>query len=136
MSKAPVFSIVRGMRNRRQTIESLRRLADRPGTKAEGETARRLLEAMTAGMPQPKPFNLSEFPRGTEIWYAYWCYWNKHGVIVGREPKTYSGQTWLRIKFDHLKNPIRVPVTSGKGCHISKRPFTAEETEFLHNSWV
>jgi hypothetical protein len=25
------------MRNRRQTIESLRRLAERPGTKAEGE---------------------------------------------------------------------------------------------------
>jgi hypothetical protein len=124
------------MRNRRQTIESLRRLAERPGTKAEGETARRLLEAMTAGMPQPKPFNLSEFPRGTEIWYAYWCYWNCRGTVRTKPPKMIQGKWWMLIKFDHLKQARWVPVTSGKGCHISKRPFTAEETEFLHNPWV
>jgi hypothetical protein len=41
----------------------------------------------------------------------------------------------LRIKFDHLKTPLRVPVTSAKGCHIAKQPFSPEEAEYLYNYW-
>ena len=124
------------MRNRRQTIESLRRLAARPGPTAEGETAQRLLEKMAGNGPVPKPFNLADFPRGTRIWYAYWCFRNVPGTIIGREAKIFEGRVWLRIKFDHLKTPMRVPVTSGKGCHIAKHPFSEQETEYLDNPWI
>ena len=36
------------MRNKQKTIESLRRLAERPGSPNEGEIARRLLEQLGA----------------------------------------------------------------------------------------
>lgn len=39
------------MRNRTKTIEALRRLAERPGTPQEGETARRLLERIEEAKP-------------------------------------------------------------------------------------
>ena len=40
------------MRNRTKTIEALRRLAERPGTPQEGETARRILDRIE----EPKSF--------------------------------------------------------------------------------
>ena len=42
------------MRDRQKTIEALRRLAERPGSPAEGETARRKLRELEAQMP-PAP---------------------------------------------------------------------------------
>jgi hypothetical protein len=123
------------MRNRRKTIESLRRLAERPGTKAEGETAKRLLESMTAGMPQPKPLNLADFPRGTEIWYAYWCYSNCRGTVRTKPPKIIQGRWWMLVKFDHLKQARWVPVESRKGCHISKTPFSPEQADYLYHTY-
>jgi hypothetical protein len=43
------------MRDRAKTIESLRRLAERPGTPQEGETARRKLREMEADMKSSVP---------------------------------------------------------------------------------
>ena len=124
------------MRNRRQTIESLRRLAERPGTKAEGETARKLLEKMLGNHPQPKQFNAAEFPRGTAVFYNYWAYpQNDPCVIVGKEPKIIHGRVWLRMRFTHLKEPRRVPVTSQKGCHISKTPLEPREADYFYHYW-
>lgn len=127
------------MRNRRRTIESLRRLAERPGTPAEGETARRMLEKL-GGKISPRPgeriFTLSEFPRGTRIWYAYWSYDNAPGRIECSGPKAIEGKLWMRIKFDYLKNPRWVPVTSPLGCHLSTAPFEGEEAQALyHMDW-
>jgi hypothetical protein len=123
------------MRNRRKTIESLKRLAERPGTPSEGRVARAMLERMTAkGAPIPKPFNLAEFSRGTSVFYNYWAYpENDPCVIVGRKPKIVDGETWLRMRFDRLKQPRYVPVTSAKGSHISKAPLSAADAEYLYN---
>jgi hypothetical protein len=120
------------MRNRRKTIESLERLADRPGTKSEGEVARKMLERMRGSTKAPKPFNNADFPRGSIVWYNYWCYRNERGVIVGRDPKTIQGEAWVRIKFDRSKNACRVPVTSRFGCHLSLTPLGSEESEYLY----
>jgi hypothetical protein len=120
------------MRNRRQTIASLRRLANRPGTIEEGKTAQRLLDRMAANTPQPKPFNSAAFPRGSKVYYNYWAYpFNDPCMIVGKEAKTYNGQIWLRMSFTHLKHPRRVPVTSAKGCHISTAPLSPAECQYM-----
>jgi hypothetical protein len=123
------------MRNRRRTIESLRRLVERPGTAAEGATARALLERMEGFVRPRRLFTEAEFPRFTKIYYNRWAYGrNESGVIVGKKPKQVQGQTWVRIKFDHLKSPRSVPVTSAKrGCHISKEPLSADESDYLKN---
>lgn len=120
------------MRDRRKTIESLRRLAERPGTPHEGETAQRMLDQMLGKNPKGQKFQEENFPQMTEIWYAYWCYRNQHGYIASKEPKTIRGETWVRIKFDHLKQARWVPVTSDFGCHLSITPFSEEETEYLY----
>ena len=120
------------MRNRRRTIESLQRLADRPGTPAEGRTARKLLDKMVGKFPSFRPFDALEFPRGTKVFYNYWAYpFNDRCVIVGREPKTIGGQIWISMRFEHLKQPRSVPITSSKGCHISKEPLSADDAEYL-----
>lgn len=122
------------MRNRHKTIESLRRLAERPGTPEEGKTARRLLEKMVGTLPGNRPFNADEFPLLAEVWYAYWCYRNEHGYIAAKQPKIAQGQTWMRIKFDHLKQPRWVPITStGCGCHLSRTPFSEQNAEWLYH---
>jgi hypothetical protein len=126
-------------RDRRKTIASLRRLAERPGTPAEGELARRLLEKMsTAPKRTVKPFLAAEFPRGTAVFYNYWAYReNDPCQIVGKEPKVAEGQTWLRMKFDSLKQPRWVPVTSAMGCHISRTPLSTQESEFMcRTGWI
>jgi hypothetical protein len=123
------------VRNRRQTIESLRRLAERPGTIHEGKVAKAMLERM-AKSPVPKQFNASEFPRGAAVFYNYWAYsQNAPCVIVGKEPQTIEGRIWLRMRFAHLKQPRRVPVTSAKGCHISKTPMSRSDAEELYYAW-
>ena len=120
------------MRNRHKTIESLQRLADRPGTRHEGETARKLLGQMVGNLPILKPFDPTEFPRGTKVFYNYWAYpFNCPAAIVGKETKLIQGETWIRMKFDHLKQARRVPVTSAKGCHISKDRISADDAEYL-----
>lgn len=82
----------------------------------------------------PNPFNHAEFQRGTKVFYNYWAYpQNDPCVIVGKEPKVIQGETWLRMRFVHLKQPRRVPVTSVKGCHISKVPLSSEEAEYLYH---
>jgi hypothetical protein len=43
------------LRDKRRTIEALRRLAERPGTPQEGETARRKLREMEADMASKVP---------------------------------------------------------------------------------
>ena len=123
------------MRNRRQTIESLRRLAQRPGTKHEGETARRLLERMLGHRAILfRPFSATEFPKGTTVYYNRWAYEkNDPCIIVGKQPKVIQGQTWMRVKFQRLKQPRWVPVTSEKGSHISKTPLPLREAEYLYN---
>lgn len=124
------------MRNRRKTIESLRRLAERPGTPAEGRTARALLEKMVGNVPVPTPFNVAEFPTGTAVFYNYWAYpINDPCIIVGREPRIIQGRTWLRMRFTHLKQPRRVPVTSEKGCHISKAPLSDADADAMYHYW-
>ena len=122
------------MRNRRKTIESLKRLAERPGTPSEGKVARALLERMVERTPTVKPFNAAEFPPGTAVFYNRWAYpVNDPCVIVGRKPKIVEGETWLRMRFTHLKQPRSVPVTSAKGCHISKTPLTPEDADQLYH---
>ncbi|MGA9884443.1 MAG: hypothetical protein WBQ34_12055 [Candidatus Acidiferrales bacterium] len=124
------------MRNRRRTIESLRRLAERPGTKAEGETAQKLLDQMLGNGPRPKPFDASKFPPGTRIFYNRWAYeFNQPGTVRTRGPKIIQGETWLLIKFDRLKNATWVPVTSRKGCHISTHPLPDAECDYLYHEW-
>jgi hypothetical protein len=123
------------MRNRRRTIESLQRLAERPGTPAEGETARLLLKRMEGFVRPRRLFIEAEFPRFTKIYYNYWAHaWNQEGVIVGKKPKEIQGEIWIRIQFNYLKNPRLVPVTSSKhGCHISKTPISKQESDELKN---
>lgn len=126
------------MRNRRKTIESLRRLAERPGTVAEGETAQRLLDRMRGSVSISTRFDAGKFPRFTPIYYNYWAYPpNAPGTVVGRAPKEVQGRMWLRIKFAYLKNPRAVPVTSAHGCHISTAPLRPDEAEYLaKDAWL
>lgn len=127
------------MRDRKKTIESLRRLAERPGTPEEGDTAAALLGRLIANEPPPfsmPQFSASAFPKGTRIFYNYWAYKaNAPGTIFGRNPKTVNGEVWLTVKFDHLKNPRSVPVTSNKGCHLSTEPLGAYESDQLIHYW-
>lgn len=55
------------MRDKQKTIESLRRLAERPGTPQEGETARRMLKKMEAAPPLPSPAIAGRIP-GNKYW--------------------------------------------------------------------
>lgn len=119
------------MRNRAKTLASLRRLAERPGTKHEGDTARRMLERM--GEWQGRAFDPAAFPPKTEVYYCYWCYRNERGIVRKPAPKKLQGQWWMLIKFDSLKSPRWVPVTSKLGCHIALRPFKGEEAEILYH---
>jgi hypothetical protein len=121
------------MRNKSQTIESLRRLAERPGSPNEGEVARRLLEKLGAKFWNPRPFDPSMFPAGTVVFYCYWCYKNDRGVIRTKPPKRIQGQWWMLIKFDRLKQARWVPVTSDLGCHLSLTPFEGKEAETLYH---
>ena len=129
------------MRNRHKTIESLRRLAERPGTKHEGEVARQILERMEGNTPLPKvfPFNGSDYPVGTEVFYNYWAYPKNDpcAVTKGRDGayKVIGNQTWMRLKFDHLKSARWVPVTSVKGSHISRTPLSNEDAQYMHYPW-
>jgi hypothetical protein len=126
-------------RNRRRTIESLKRLAERPGTPAEGETARRLLEKMGENISPPyigRVFTIANFPRGTRVFYQYWAYENATGAIACDLSKVIQGQIWMRIKFDHLKQARWVPVTSKRGCHLAQKPFHGDEAILLENLWV
>src|SRR6185437_9694615 len=119
-------------RNRHRTIESLRRLADRPGTVAEGEAARKLLEKLGPNEWVPKPFDAVLFPAGTTVFYCYWAYDNQRGVVCKQPPKMQRGNWWMRIKFDRLKQPRWVPVTSIVGCHIGLQPFQGREQKILY----
>lgn len=126
-------------RNHSKTIASLERLAERPGTPEEGATARRLLEKMRGNRPSPptpNEYDFKEFPRFTRIYYNYWAYAaNCPGEIVGKTATIERGIIWVRIKFDHLKHPSRVPVTSRKGCHLSLTPLEPERAMWLQRSW-
>jgi len=120
------------MRDRKRTIEALRRLAERPGTPQEGETARKLLAQLGAVEWTRRPFDAAMFPRGTRVFYCYWCYRNDPAVIVQNVVKHIGGATWMCLKFDRLKKSRWVPVTSELGCHISLEPFTGNEAETLY----
>ena len=91
------------MRDRSQTIAALRRLAERPGTPAEGETARRLLEAMGGISWVPHPFDPAMFPAGTRTFYCYWCYRNT--PVEGSEEETLYRRNidWVQMQRDFLK---------------------------------
>lgn len=120
------------MRDRAKTIAGLRAMAERPGSPNEGEIAKRLLAQLGVKPWNPRVFNPSVFPRGTVIFYCYWCYGNDRGVIACDAPKSERGQWWMRIKFDRLKQARWVPVTSLLGCHIDVFPFTGNEAETLY----
>ena len=119
-------------RDRSKTIESLRRLAERPGTPAEGEVARRLLEQMGVIHWTVRPYDLSVFKTGMRIYYCYWCYENSPATVCKQPPKMIQGNWWMRFKFDHLKQPRWVPVTSPLGCHIGFEPFTGDYAETMY----
>jgi hypothetical protein len=120
------------MRNKQKTIESLRRLAERPGSPNEGEIARALLEQLGAKFWKARPFAPSLFPPGTVVYYCYWCYRNDRGVVRTKPPKVIQNQWWMLIKFDRLKQARWVPVTSELGCHLSLTPFEGNEQETLY----
>ena len=125
------------VRNRRRTIAALRRLAERPGTPHEGIVAKIMLERMAGNSPQPKPFRLADFPLGTAVFYNYWAYPQNDPctIAAGRRGvlhQTCAGQTWMRLRFNHLKQPRWVPVTSVKGSHISKEPLSEADAKYLH----
>jgi hypothetical protein len=126
------------MRNRRQTIEALRRLAERPGTKHEGETARRMLAKMIGNAPQAKPFRIEDFPNRVTVYYNYWGYPENDPCVVCHGKRDIAsqfidGNTWMRLRFTHLKQPRWVPVTSAKGCHISKHPLSPKDSDYMNN---
>ena len=122
------------MRNRAQTLESLKRLADRPGTVEEGRTAKRLLERMKVHAPACRPFNLTVFPRGAKAYYNYWAYsTNEPCTVACDQYRTVEGRIWMRLKFDSLKSPRWVPVTSAKGCHLSIAPLSARDSDYLYH---
>jgi hypothetical protein len=84
------------MKDRQKTIESLRRLAERPGTPAEGENARRILKKLEAQQPPapqniPRPTvesvdafrsNYDNFDRDVAEFFA------RSGYVPRRAPKT------------------------------------------------
>jgi len=119
-------------RDRAATIQALRRLAERPGTPEEGETARSLLKQFGGVTWVPLPFNPSDFPPGTVVFYCYWCYRNDRAVVCKQSPKWQRGGWWMRLRFDRLKQPRWVPVTSTLGCHLGKEPFTGNVEETLY----
>lgn len=123
------------MRNRSKTIEALRRLAERPGTPEEGDTARLFLEKLSGKKRAwiPHPLNPAMFPPGTRIYYCYWCYENDAGTVRAKPAKMIEGQWWMLIKFDRLKTPRWVPVTSKLGCHVALEPFEGFEKETLYH---
>ena len=120
------------MRDRSKTIAGLRAMAERPGSPNEGEIAKRLLAQLGVKPWNPRVFNPSIFPRGTVVHYCYWCYENDRGVIACDAPRSQRGQWSMRIKFDRLKQPRWVPVTSPLGCHIDVFPFTGNEAMTLY----
>lgn len=124
------------MRDRSRTIAALRALAERPGTPEEGETARRMLAIFGGKEWIPRPFNVSEWPAGTRLFYCYWCYDNDAGTVRTKPPKFIQGQWWMLIKFDRLKTARWVPVTSELGCHIATSPFSGDEQESLYRGDV
>lgn len=120
------------MRDRQKTIQALRRLAERPGTPEEGQTARRLLAQFGALEWIVTPFDYAKFPKGTRVFYCYWCYRNRAATIVQSGLKHFGGETWMCLKFDHLKQSRWVPVTSPLGCHIADEPFDGDVAETLY----
>jgi hypothetical protein len=95
-----------------------------------------MLDRMAANVPTPKPFVQSDFPRGTAVFYNRWAYpQNDPCIVVGKQAKIIQGETWVRMRFTHLKQPRRVPVTSAKGCHISKTPLSPADAEYLYHEW-
>lgn len=119
------------MKNRR-TIEALKRLAERPGTPAEGEVARAMLEKL--GVRHVKDFDPAEWPEGKRVFYNYWAYFNEAGAVCKQPHKIQRGQIWLRIKFDRLKQARWVPVSSEHyGCHLTEQPMTREESKDTWN---
>jgi len=121
------------MRNKRATAASLRRLAERPGTPAEGETARRLLAKFAPKEWVGRPFAAADFPKGARVFYCYWCYRNDPAIVVTHNVKHIGGATWMCLKFDRLKNSRWVPVTSSLGCHLALAPFEGDEAEILYH---
>jgi hypothetical protein len=112
--------------SRSSKIEALRRLAERPGTEAEGLVAKAMLEKL--GAKPWRPFNAADWPAGKRLIYNYWAYDNESGTMMKQPPKMIQGQWWMRIKFDRLKEPRWVPVTSDHyGCHLMTEELTHEQ---------
>jgi hypothetical protein len=121
-------------------IEALQRLADNPGTEAEGVLAKSFLEALS-GKYNIRPVEQftstaalqAKFPRGSRVYYSNWCFKpNTPGVVKGY-PKT--GGNWIRIKFDHLKSVQAVKVYGKLGSHLSLEPVSldrAYELIYIH----
>jgi hypothetical protein len=67
------------------------------------------------------------FSKGDRVFYNYWAYPpNCPGAVQGyvklQPDKGTFPWAWLRVKFDHLKSPLNVPVWSDKGMHLSHEP--------------
>lgn len=118
------------MRDRSKTIESLRRVAERPGSPNEGEMARRLLAQLGVMAWTPKPFE--HYPKGTRVFYCYWCYRNDAATVASSEVKQVRGEKWMLLKFDRIKRARWVPVTSSLGFHLGLEPFSGDVGETLY----
>jgi hypothetical protein len=124
------------MRIRRRTLESLRRLAERPGTKHEGIVAAAMLAKMQSKTPKFSKFSVADWPRGTKGFYNYWAYdRNSECEVMTKPPKIIQGQWWIRLRFKHLKQPRWAPITNVKGCHLSKRPLSDTEAEYMYSPY-
>lgn len=90
------------MRDKQRTIESLRRLAERPGTPQEGETARKKLWEMEAKtVPKAKP----ERPVEPTIRYVHYegevdidLLKEILGVKTARNPRVKPTVTWQDVE--------------------------------------
>jgi hypothetical protein len=71
------------------------------------------------------------FPPGTRIYYNCWAYaQNSPGVVV---PSKTCDWNWMRIKFDHLKQPRKVPVFRKGKWLISTEPLSKETADELYH---
>lgn len=75
----------------------------------------------------------TRFPVGTRVYYNRWAYTpNCPGTVVGYS-RGDDSWNWIRIQFDHLKNPRSVPVYSQHGWHISTEPLSPDAMKPLRD---
>jgi hypothetical protein len=102
------------MKDRQKTIESLRRLAERPGTPAEGENARRILKKLEAQQP-PAPSQQNPNPKFGPPWP-----WDENPPSSSKSKEKAGQDFWENFNRDMAEFfarsgyvPRRAPKTKG-----------------------